>query len=96
MELQNEVIETDFKEKTVKKITVTPDTKPSKFLRDLAKIAKDSNVKSVMVMMVTESNHVDHQFELSSEHHMALMALAMDDAREDLKNYIFNHEQDFE
>lgn len=88
-ELQNEVIETDFKERAIKSITVSPDSKPAKFLRDCAKAAKENNVKSVMVMVVTEGNFVDYNFELFSEHHMALMALTMEDAKDQLKAHIF-------
>lgn len=91
-----QVVEADFKERRVRQITVSPDTKPSKFLRDAAKIAKDTGVKSVMVMTVTDDNHVDFMFELSSEHHMALMALTLDDAKEDLKRHIFKDEIDLE
>jgi len=91
-----EVIEADFQEKTVKKITVTEDTRPSKFLRDCAKIAKDQKIKSVMVCMVSEDNHCDWVFELGSEYHMALMALSIEYARDELKNYIFHEEEDFE
>lgn len=88
-----QVAEVDFKARQVRNITVTPDSKPAKFLRDAAKLAKNG-VKSVMVMTVTEDNHVDFMFELASEHHMALMALTLDDARDELKAYIFKDEVD--
>ena len=86
-----QVAEVDFKSRQVRNITVTPDSKPAKFLRECAKLAK-TGVKSAMVITVTEDNHVDFLFEIASEHHMALMALTLDDARDELKAYIFKEE----
>jgi hypothetical protein len=86
-----QVAEVDFKARQVRNITVTPDSKPAKFLRDAATLAK-KGIKSVMVMTVSDEDHVDYKFELASEHHMALMALTLDDAKDDLKAYIFKEE----
>jgi translation elongation factor EF-G len=88
-----EVIEADFKEKTVRKITVTEDTAPAKFLRDCAKYAKENKIKSVMVLMIDESDHVDWIMELTSEYHAALLALTLEDAREDVKAQLFQEEE---
>jgi hypothetical protein len=88
-----EVIEADFKEKTVRKITVTPDTKPAKFLRDCAKYAKEAKATSVMVFLVTEDNHCDWIMEIQDDHHAALIALTLEDAREEVKAIVFGDEE---
>lgn len=91
-ELQ-EVIEADFKEKTVKRITVSEDTKPSKFFRDAAKLAKDAGVRSCMAMTIDANSHVDWAFQASVEGDLALMALALESAREDLKRKLFKEDE---
>jgi hypothetical protein len=63
-----------------------------KFLRDMAKFAKQSRVKSVVVMTINDQNHVDWVHVADSEHHLALAALCLDDIREDLKDVIFRDE----
>jgi len=60
-----------------------------KFLRDMAKFAKKTNVKSVVVLTITDDEHVDWVHIADSEHHLALAALCLDDIKEDLKNHIF-------
>jgi hypothetical protein len=92
-ELQ-EVIETDFKEKTVRRITVSEDTKPSKFFRDAAKIAKDAGVRSCMAMTVDANSHIDWAFQVSTDADLALMALALESAREDLKRKFFKEDEE--
>ena len=88
-----EVIEADFKTKTVRKITVTEDTKPAKFLRDCAKYARENKVKSVMVFMIDDSDHCDWIMELASDYHCALLALTLEDARDDVKAQLFGEEE---
>lgn len=89
----NQVIETDFKEKTVRKITVTEDTKPSQLLRSCAKWAKENRVKSVMVLMIDEDDDCDWSMEVVSDLHCALMALILEDAKADIKAKLFNEEE---
>lgn len=87
-----EVIEADFKEKTVRRIIVSEDTAPAKFLRSYAKYAKENQVKSVMVLTIDENDHVDWAMEIVSDHHCALLALTLEDAREDIKAQLFQEE----
>jgi hypothetical protein len=65
-----------------------------KFLRDMAKFSKQSQVKSVIVMTINEENHVDWVHIADSEYHLALAALCLDDIREDLKAVIFRESED--
>ena len=60
-----------------------------KFLRDMAKFAKKTNVKSVIVLTIDDEEHVDWVHVADSEHHLALAALCLDDIKEDLKGHIF-------
>ena len=60
-----------------------------KFLRDMAKFAKRTNVKSVVVLTINDDEHVDWVHIADSEHHLALAALCLDDIKEDLKNHNF-------
>jgi hypothetical protein len=60
-----------------------------KFLRDMAKFAKQNDVKSVIVLTINDENHVDWVHIADSEYHLALAALCLDDIREDLKTVIF-------
>jgi hypothetical protein len=60
-----------------------------KFLRDMAKFAKQNNVKSVVIMTINDQEHVDWVHIADSEHHLALAALCLDDIKEDLKAVIF-------
>lgn len=90
-----EIIETDFKERrVVQRINLTPDAKPVQFLRDMAKLAKKDNIKSVLVLTISESNHVEWLFEVPTEHHLCLAALSLDDIKDELKQKIFQDEQD--
>ena len=61
----------------------------TKFLRDMAKFAKKTNVKSVIVLTIDDEEHVDWVHVADSEHHLALAALCLDDIKEDLKSHIF-------
>lgn len=90
---KQEVIETDFKEKAVRKITITPDTAPAKFLRDCAKFAKENSVESVIVFMINENNHCDWISEIKDDWHAALVALTLEDVREEMKNLVFGDEE---
>lgn len=92
--LQQEVIETDFKERTVRKITVSEDTKPAKFFRDAAKLSKDTGVRSVMALTVDSKDHVDWAFQISTDADIALICLALEYARDDLKAKLFKEEDE--
>ena len=94
--LQQEVIETDFKEKKISRVTISQDTKPAKFLRDMAKISKEEGVKSVMVLTINEENQVDWIFEGFDEHHACLAALVLDEIKDDLKTRIFDDVMDLD
>lgn len=87
------VIEADFAAKTVKKITISEDTKPAKFLRDCANWAKKNKVSSVMVLMVDENDHCDWITEISTDYHAALIALTLEDAKEDVKAILFQEDE---
>lgn len=93
VELQ-EVIEADFKEKTIRKITVSEDTKPSKFFRDAAKLAKENGVRSCMAMTVDANAHIDWAFLAVEDSDLALMALALESAREDIKRKLFKEDEE--
>jgi hypothetical protein len=67
-----------------------------KFLRDMAKFAKNNHVKSVVVMTINEDEHVDWVHIADSEHHLALAALCLDDIKDDLKAVIFKESDDEE
>ncbi len=65
-----------------------------KFLRDMAKFAKQNNVKSVVIMTINDEEHVDWVHIADSEHHLALAALCLDDIKEDLKAVIFKETEE--
>jgi hypothetical protein len=65
-----------------------------KFLRDMAKFAKQNNVKSVVVMTINDQEHVDWVHIADTEHHLALAALCLDDIKDDLKAVIFKEYDD--
>jgi hypothetical protein len=65
-----------------------------KFLRDMAKFAKQNNVKSVVVMTINDEEHVDWVHIADSEHHLALAALCLDDIKDDLKTVIFKETEE--
>ena len=65
-----------------------------KFLRDMAKFAKQTNVKSVVVLTINDEEHVDWAHVAASDHHLALAALCLDDIRDELKEVIFRKDTD--
>lgn len=67
-----------------------------KFLRDMAKFAKQNHVKSVVVMTINEQDHVDWVHIAENEHHLALAALCLDDIKDDLKTVIFKEDDEEE
>lgn len=67
-----------------------------KFLRDMAKFAKQNHVKSVVIMTINDEQHVDWVHIADSEHHLALAALCLEDIRDDLKAEIFRDAEDVE
>lgn len=96
-ELKNTVIETDFvQKKTGKRWEVENEKGVPRFLRDLARICKEEQVKSVMVITIDPHNHIDWVNLIDSEHDAALIALSLPDAVDDLKSEIFNEYLDEE
>lgn len=88
------VINVNFNEgKIVSKIQSESDQGIPKFLREMAKLSKKNNVKSVIVLTIDGENHVDWAHIADSEHHLALAALCLDDIKDDLKNRIFSEEE---
>lgn len=84
------VITVNFKEGTiVDKVQFNGDGGIPKFLRDMAKFAKQDKVKSVVILTINEDEHVDWVHVADSEHHLALAALCLDDIKEELKDAIF-------
>ena len=65
-----------------------------KFLRDMAKFAKQNHVKSVIVLTINDQDHADWVHIADSEHHLALAALCLDDIKDDLKAVIFKESED--
>ncbi|MDY0008964.1 MAG: hypothetical protein RBS08_04590 [Bdellovibrionales bacterium] len=61
-----------------------------RLLRQLARQAQKDKVKSVIVLTITEDDHVDWVHVAENEHHMALAALCLDDLKDDLKSHIFS------
>ena len=87
----NTITEVNFTEKKKgASYQVEADAGVPKFLRDMANFAKKQKVKAAFVMTVDETNHV-HWFPLSpDEHSTALMSLAMEEARQELIDLVFN------
>ncbi len=84
------VITVNFKDgKIMDKVEFDGEGGIPKFLRDMAKFAKQTNVKSVVVMTINDEEHVDWAHVAASEHHLALAALCLDDMRDELKEVIF-------
>lgn len=61
-----------------------------RFIKDVAVLAKRCDIRSVFIMTVDSLDHVNWLDMFDSEHHAALIALAMDDAKDDIKSDIFN------
>lgn len=84
------VITVNFKDgEIVDKVQFDGEGGIPKFLRDMAKFAKQSNVKSVVVLTIDDKNYVDWVHIADSEHHLALAALCLEDIKDDLKAAIF-------
>ncbi|MDP2206630.1 MAG: hypothetical protein Q8K65_10045 [Alphaproteobacteria bacterium] len=60
-----------------------------KLLREMARQVQKDKVKSIIVLTITEDDHVDWVHVGENDHHLALAALCLDDLKEDLKNQIF-------
>lgn len=91
------VITVNFKEGAiVNKVQFDGEGGVPKFLRDMAKFAKQNKVKSVVIMTINDEEHVDWVHIADSEHHLALAALCLDDIKEDLKGAIFREMADEE
>lgn len=87
------VITVNFKDgQIIEKVQFEGEGGIPKFLRDMAKFAKKDNVKSVVIMTINDSNHVDWVHIADSEHHLALAALCLDDIKDDLKARIFGED----
>ncbi|MBI1214280.1 MAG: hypothetical protein GC185_00510 [Alphaproteobacteria bacterium] len=88
------VITVNFKEGAiVGKVQFDGEGGIPKFLRDMAKFAKQDKVKSVVVLTINEDQHVDWVHVADSEHHLALAALCLDDIKEELKGAIFRDDE---
>lgn len=61
-----------------------------RFIRDIATLAKRGDVRSVFIMTVDSNSHVDWFNLFEDEHHASLIALALEDAKADIKSEIFN------
>src|ERR1700722_1018188 len=84
------VITVNFKEGAIiSKVQFDGEGGIPKFLRDMAKFAKQNNVKSVVIMTINDEEHVDWVHIADSEHHLALAALCLDDIKENLKAVFF-------
>lgn len=78
--------------KTRKKITAMPsdaDTKPAQFLNTWKKFVKDTKVKSVMIVTVDENDFVTWGALADDDYHRAIMALTLEDLREEIKGELF-------
>jgi hypothetical protein len=89
------VLTVNFKDgKIINKVQFEGEGGIPKFLRDMAKFAKQNHVKSVVVMTINDEDHVDWVHIADSEHHLALAALCLDDIRDDLKGVIFKDSEE--
>jgi len=89
------VITVNFKDgNIVSKVQFDGEGGIPKFLRDMAKFAKQTNVKSVVIMTINDEEHVDWVHIADSEHHLALAALCLDDIKDDLKQVIFKDDSE--
>lgn len=92
-----QVITVNFKEGAIiDKVQFDGEGGIPKFLRDMAKFAKNTKVKSVVVLTINEEEHVDWVHIAENEHHLALAALCLDDIKEDLKAKIFRDDDEEE
>lgn len=93
--VKGSVITVNFKEgRIVGKVQYEAEGGIPKFLRDMARFSKSSNVKSVIVLTINDEDHVDWVHIADTEHHLALAALCLDDIKEDLKAVIFSDEDE--
>jgi hypothetical protein len=87
----------DFKTGTCKEtLQVAHDTGIPQILRDMAQYAAKNGVEAVLVITIEAGNVCYHFGDIRTEHHAALMALYLEDIREELKNKIFNEGEDEE
>ncbi len=92
---EGSVITVNFKDGAiVNKVQFEGEGGIPKFLRDLAKFSKQSNVKSVIVITINDLEHVDWVHVADSKHHLALAALCLDDIKDDLKAVIFGGDEE--
>lgn len=66
----------------------------SAFLRDMAHLVKRYGIKSALVVTIDDSNHASWQDFIHNEHHAAVMALVLEDAREDIKSLVFGIQEE--
>lgn len=89
------VITVNFKDGAILgKVQFDGDGGIPKFLRDMAKFAKQNKVKSVVVMTINEDQHVDWVHIADNEHHLALASLCLEDIRDELKAEIFKDSEE--
>ena len=87
------VITVNFKDGAiVNKVQFAEEGGVPKFLRDMAKFARQNKVKSFVLMTINEDNYVDWVQIADSEHHLALAALCLDDIKDELKAAIFHED----
>lgn len=91
-ELDEKVIitEVDFAtKKAERRWAVEADKGVPRFLRDCAKIAKDEDIRSVLVVTVDVADHVSWVHLMENEHDQALLTLTLDDVKDDMKAEVF-------
>ena len=89
------VITVNFKEGgIVKKGHFAEEGGIPKFLRDMAKYAKQNNVTSIVLLTINQENHVDWVHIAESDQHLALAALCMEDIKDELKTTIFSETEE--
>lgn len=59
-------------------------------MRDYTALSKRADVRSVMIVTVDSTGHLDWVECYESEHHALLMAMALDDIKADIKAVVFN------
>jgi hypothetical protein len=87
----------DFKERAVKEtVTAAHDTGIPQILRSMADYAAKNGVEAVLVVTIEAGNVCYHFSDIGTEPQASLMALYLEDVREELKAKIFNEPEDDE
>lgn len=81
----------DFKARTVRENRIVDhDTGIPQTLRSMADYAVKNNVEAVLVVTIETGNACYHYSDIRTEAQASLMALYLEDVREELKDKIFN------